>query len=168
MQRATLPTSHQLVISKSFACQWFFTKKIESIAQYTLQAKSLCTCEAKRNAHLPVSLRANDVCPTGKKQALRSSNFPSPKCLAALKIKTRVCFADLKGRPCFLFLCCHFLIKRRGVKNFLEPSKIRFKRGFFFFFFTINQLQSIKKHRRSHYVFSKWETCKCAFLKEWF
>ena len=64
-------------------------------------------------------------------------------CLAALKIKTRVCFADLLGRPCFLFLCCHFLIKRRGVKNFLEPSKIRFKRGFFFF--TINQLQSIKK-----------------------
>ena len=98
----------------------------------------------KRNAHLPVSLRANDVCPTGKKASSEEFKLPFAKnCLAALKIKTRVCFADLKGRPCFLFLCCHFLIKRRGVKNFLEPSKIRFKRGFFFF--TINRLQSIKK-----------------------
>ena len=108
----------------------------------------------KRNAHLLVSLRVNDVYSTGLKASSEEFKLPfAKKCLAALKIKTRVCFADLKGRPCFLFLCCHFLIKRRGVKNFLEPTKIRFKRGFFFF--TIKLLRKAhKKHRRSHYVFS--------------
>jgi hypothetical protein len=46
-------------------------------------------CEAKkRNAHLPVSLRANDVCPTGKKASSEEFKLPFAKnCLAALKNK---------------------------------------------------------------------------------
>ena len=97
----------------------------------------------KRNAHLPVSLRANDVCPTGKSK-LWGVQLPIAKIFrATLKNKNKGLLCRPSGRPCFLFLCCHILIKRWGVWNFLEPSKIRFKRGFFFF--TINQLQSIKK-----------------------
>ena len=119
-------------------------------------------CEAKRNAHLHVSLRANVVY-YGLKVSSEEFKLPFAKLgLAALKIKTRVCFADLKGRPCFLF-CAAIFWSWRGVKNFLEPSKIRFKRGFFFFFYD-KSTANIKKHCRSHYVFLFWETCKCAFL----
>jgi hypothetical protein len=51
-------------------------------------------CEAKRrNAHLLVSLRANDVCPTGKKASSEEFKLPFAKnCLAALKNKKQ-------GRP---------------------------------------------------------------------
>ena len=143
MQRATLPTSHQLVISNPFACQWFFTKKIwkYNIGYFTSQRPTFC--EAKKECTLTRFSSSKRRVPYGEKASSEEFKLPFAKiCLAALKNKNKGLLCRPKRSPLFFILCCHFLIKRRGVKNFLEPSKIRFKRGFFF---TINQLQSIKK-----------------------
>ena len=123
-------------------------------------------CEAKKECTLTRFSSSKRRVPYGvkKKKLWGVQTSLRQNCLAALKIKQGRPFRSAKQTLVFYF-CAAIFWSSEGVKNFLEPSKIRFKRGFFF---TINQLQSIKKHRRSHYVFSFWETCKCAFLKEWF
>ena len=112
-------------------------------------------CEAKKKGmHTYPFLFEQTTCALRgeKKQALRFKLPFAKNCLAALKIKNKGLLCRPFRSPLFfIFVLCHF-DQAKGVKDFLEPSKIRFKRVSFFF--TINQLQSIKKHRRSHYVFS--------------
>ena len=141
MQRATLPTSHQLVILKPFRLSMIFlnvSPKIKkwSITQDTLQANSLCSARLKKKecTYSRFSYRANDVCPTGLKESSGSSTSHRQKYLGNTKIKTRVWLCRPFRSPLFfIFSVAIYLIKRWGVWNFLEPSKIRFKGVSFFY-----------------------------------
>ena len=72
----------------------------------------------------------------------RSFKLPSLDQGGSTKIKTRVCFADLKGRPCFLFFS--------AAKQFLAMGSWT--------------PQSVLFNPVGHTSFTRRETSKCAFL----